>query len=236
MRSGLLRAHGMEPRNRLLLVGAPGTGKTSLAEAVAEALSVPLFSIRYESLIGSFLGETASRLRRVFDFAKTTPCVLFFDEFDSLAKERGDIHETGEIKRVVSSLLMQIDGLPPYCVLIGATNHPHLLDTASWRRFQIRLELPLPSTGVVTSYIESFGRLFDEPLGKRPSTIARQLMPIDFSELETFCLDVKRQHILAMGNHSLAGIVEQQLQNQGIFRIASRFGDKGGNDGQPATT
>jgi len=95
--------------------------------------------VRYEAVVGSFLGETSSRLRRLFDFARTHPCVLFFDEFDTLGKERGDVHETGEIKRVVSSLLLQIDALPSYVVVVTATNHPELLDRAVWRRFQMRL-------------------------------------------------------------------------------------------------
>lgn len=236
MRSSLLRAHGMEPRHRLLLVGAPGTGKTSLAEAIAETLSLPLFYIRYESLIGSFLGETASRLRRVFDFAKTTPCVLFFDEFDSIAKERGDIHETGEIKRVVSSLLLLIDDLPSYCILIGATNHPHLLDTASWRRFQVRMELPLPSLKVVELYIRSFGEIFDESLGSSPATIAKSLMPTDFSELESFCLDVRRQYVLAMGGRPLSRIVNEQLRNRSIYRKVNRQGFEGDRDGESTVT
>ena len=89
-RADLFRAHGMEPRHRILLVGPPGTGKTTLAEAIAEAVSVPLLVVRYESMIGSYLGETAARLKRFFDYARTTPCVLFFDEFDAIGKERGD--------------------------------------------------------------------------------------------------------------------------------------------------
>ena len=93
-----------------------------MAEAIAEAIAVPLFVVRYEAMIGSYLGETAARLKRVFDYARTTPCVLFFDEFDAIGKERGDIHETGEIKRVVTSLLMQFDDLPSYTILAGATN------------------------------------------------------------------------------------------------------------------
>ena len=140
-RASVLRTHSLEPRHRVLLVGPPGNGKTSLAEAIAEALSAPFFVVRYEALIGSFLGETASRLKRVFDYARTTPCVLFFDEFDAVGKERGDVYETGEIKRVVSSLLMQVDDLPSYTVVVAATNHAELLDRAAWRRFQVRLAL-----------------------------------------------------------------------------------------------
>ena len=130
-RADVLRAHGLEPRHRVLLVGPPGTGKTTLAEGLAEAIAVSLFVVRYEAIIGSYLGETAARLKRVFDYARTTPCVLFFDEFDAIGKERGDIHETGEIKRVVTSLLMQIDELPSYTIIVAATNHPELLDRAS---------------------------------------------------------------------------------------------------------
>ena len=145
LRADLLRSYGLELRHKILLVGAPGNGKTSLAEAIAESLMIPFLTIRYEQLIGSYLGETASRLGQLFDYARTRPCVLFFDEFETLGKERGDTHETGEIKRVVSSLLLQIDSLPSYVVVIAATNHDDLLDKAAWRRFQIRVELPSPT-------------------------------------------------------------------------------------------
>ena len=155
-RSDLLQSYGIEPRNKLLLIGPPGNGKTSLAEAIAEALMVPLLTVRYESIIGSYLGETASRLSKLFEYAKTRECVLFFDEFETLGKERGDVHETGEIKRVVSSLLMQIDALPSYVIAIAATNHDTLLDKAAWRRFQIRLEIPKPTRSSLEEYYRFF--------------------------------------------------------------------------------
>ena len=110
---------------------------TSLAEAIAEKLMLPFLTVRYENIIGSYLGETASRLVKLFDYVKTQSCVLFFDEFETIGKERGDTNETGEIKRVVSSLLMQMDNLPSYVIVIAATNHDVLLDKATWRRFQI---------------------------------------------------------------------------------------------------
>jgi hypothetical protein len=120
VRADVLRAHGYEPRHKVLLSGPPGNGKTSYAEAVAEALALPFFVVRYDALIGSYLGETNTRLRKLFDYVRTQSCVLFFDEFDSIGKERGDTHETGEIKRVVSFLLMQIDQLPSYVLTIGS--------------------------------------------------------------------------------------------------------------------
>ena len=215
-RADLLRSHGIEPRNRILLVGPPGTGKTSLAESIAEAVAVPLFVVRYEAVIGSYLGETASRLKRVFDYARTTPCVLFFDEFDAIGKERGDIHETGEIKRVVSSLLMQIDDLPSYTIVIGATNHPELLDRASWRRFQLRLTLPMPDTKAISLYIERFSARFNESFGQSPTTIAKRLGSTSYAEVEQFCLDIQRQYILALGERPLKSLVIEQLQKWAI--------------------
>ena len=155
-RADLLRSYNLEPRNRVLLIGPPGNGKTSLAETIAEALLVPLLVVRYESIVGSYLGDTAGRLKKLFDHAATQKCVLFFDEFETLGKERGDPHETGEIKRVVSSLLLQIDNLPSHVMVIGATNHGELLDRAVWRRFQIRMNLPLPTQSALTEWFEKF--------------------------------------------------------------------------------
>ena len=134
----------MEPRNRVLLQGAPGNGKTSLAEAIAAEAMLPFYVARYEGIVSSFLGETAGRIDHMFEFVRTRRCVLFFDEFDTIAKERADTHETGEIKRVVSTLLLQIDRLPSHVIVVSATNHAELLDRAAWRRFQIRLFLNPP--------------------------------------------------------------------------------------------
>jgi SpoVK/Ycf46/Vps4 family AAA+-type ATPase len=211
-RADVLRGHGLEPRSRILLVGPPGTGKTTLVEGLAEAVAVSMFVVRYEAMIGSYLGETAARLKRVFDYARTTPCVLFFDEFDAIGKERGDVHETGEIKRVVTSLLMQIDELPSYTIVAAATNHPELLDRAAWRRFQVRVNLPLPTQKELASYIETFLMNFDEALGVSPVSIAKSLGAISYAEAEQFCLDVRRRQVLAMGTQPLKAILSEQLK------------------------
>lgn len=211
-RSSLLRAHGLDPRHRLLLVGPPGNGKTSLAEAIAEALAVPFFVVRYEAMIGSYLGETASRLKRVFDYVRTTPCVLFFDEFDAVGKERGDIHETGEIKRVVTSLLMHVDELPSYAVVIAATNHSELLDRAVWRRFQLRLGLPAPGEKELTEYFDRFLASFDKRPGVTAPSIAKRLGAISYAEAEEFMLDVRRRDVMTMKERPLKKTIEEQLR------------------------
>lgn len=211
-RASLLRSHSLEPRHSALLVGPPGNGKTSLAEAVAESLAVPFFVVRYEAMIGSFLGETASRMKRVFDYARTTPCVLFFDEFDTVGKERGDTHETGEIKRVVTSLLMQIDDLPSYVVILAATNHSELLDRAVWRRFQLRLPLPVPTQKQLASYLTTLSERSDLKLGVGAAQIAKTLGRVSFSEAEQFFLDVARRQVLAAGERTPAEIAKQQLK------------------------
>lgn len=210
-RADLLRSHNLEPRHRILLTGPPGNGKTSLAEALATELALPLLSVRYESIIASYLGETAVRLSKLFDEVRTYRSLLFFDEFDVVGKERGDAHETGEIKRVVSSLLLQIDNLPSHVVVVTATNHPELLDRAVWRRFQVRLNLPAPTPSLATEWFRRFERRFGEKLGTTPETLAKQLKGSSFSELEQFGLDVQRQHALRVPNCSLARIVAERL-------------------------
>lgn len=210
-RVDLLRAYNLEPRHRILLAGPPGNGKTSLAEALATELTVPLLVVRYESVIASYLGETAARLSRLFERVRTQRCVLFFDEFDVVGKERGDIQETGEIKRVVSSLLLQIDDLPSYVVVVTATNHPELLDRAAWRRFQLRLDLPAPSPSLAQEWFRRFEERFGMPLGLAPSTLAERLQGLSFSELEQFALDVQRQYVLQLPGSDMKKIVRDRL-------------------------
>lgn len=128
----------------LLLYGPPGVGKTILARYVAAQLGLPLLIARSDALISSFLGNTAKNLRALFEHARRRPCVLFLDEIDSIAKMRDDQHELGELKRVVISLLQNIDSLDGRTVLLAATNHAHLLDSALWRRFAYQIELKQP--------------------------------------------------------------------------------------------
>ena len=192
----VLRSHGLEPRNRLLLTGPPGNGKTSVAEGIAEALMLPLFVVRYEEVIGSYLGETATRLAQVFTDARTRRCVLFFDEFDAVAKERGDEHETGEIKRVVTSLLLNVDDLPPHVIVIAASNHPELLDRAVDRRFQLRLALLAPTAKERTEWFQNLRDELNGPVGMTAETFAKRTAGASFSRLEDLAEDIRRRRVL----------------------------------------
>ena len=211
-RADLLRSYGIEPRHRLLLAGPPGNGKTSVVESIAAELMLPLYVIRYEGVVSSFLGETASRLDNAFEFVRTRRCVLFFDELDTIAKERADEHETGEIKRVVSTLLLQIDRLPPHVILVGATNHDELLDRAAWRRFQIRTELNPPTRAQATRFLERLAQRFGGDLGYAPRTLADRLAGSSFAELEEFAMDVRRRAILELPDANMRKIVKGRLE------------------------
>lgn len=211
-RSDLLRSHNIEPRNRVLLEGPPGNGKTSVAEAIAAAVMLPFYVVRYEGLISSFLGETAARLDQAFEFVRSRRCVLFFDEFDAIAKERSDTHETGEIKRVVSTLLLQIDRLPAHVIVIAATNHAELLDRAAWRRFQVRLELAPPSRAAATAFLERLIVRLGGELGLAPRTLADRLAGASFAELEEFAVDVRRRFVLAGPDGRLPEIAKSRLE------------------------
>jgi SpoVK/Ycf46/Vps4 family AAA+-type ATPase len=172
---------------------------------------VPFIVARYDGLIASYLGETSSRLRKLFDYVRTRQCVLFFDEFDTVGKERGDAHEIGEIKRVVSSLLLQIDDLPSHVVVVTATNHPELLDRAVWRRFQLRLQLPPPSQKEIEAYfVAAEGRL-QFPLGVPARKLAEKLQGANYSELEDFLSDVSRRCVLSQPVPNVQQIVQQRL-------------------------
>ncbi|WP_040536920.1 AAA family ATPase [Schleiferilactobacillus shenzhenensis] len=158
MRNALMKK-GIEANSRLLLYGPPGTGKTSLARYVSVQTGLPLVTARLDALVSSLLGDTAKNIRRVFEYAGQQPCVLFLDEFDAIAKVRDDKNELGELKRVVNSLIQNIDGFDNSSILIAATNHAQLLDNAIWRRFDTTLALSLPNDQIREELITYFAQV-----------------------------------------------------------------------------
>ncbi|MEI5875903.1 AAA family ATPase [Bacillus paranthracis] len=142
--SEILSTYNLKAMNKILFCGAPGTGKTYSAQVLSSVLRIPLVYIRFDSIISSYLGETATNLRKVFEFIKNGMWIVLFDEVDIIGKNRNDQHESGEIKRVVNNFLQMLDNYEGNSILIAATNHPHILDPAVWRRFDevIKFELP----------------------------------------------------------------------------------------------
>jgi SpoVK/Ycf46/Vps4 family AAA+-type ATPase len=156
-----IREHGLTPMRKLLLVGPPGTGKTMTAAAVSGELGLPLFTIQLDGLITKYMGETASKLRLVFDAMQETRGVYFFDEFDALGAERGNRNDVGEIRRVLNSFLQLLELDESDSLIICATNHEHVLDRALFRRFDAVFEYGLPSREVAVQVMRARLALLD---------------------------------------------------------------------------
>lgn len=143
-RSDVLRSYGMKPSAKVIFFGPPGCGKTLAAEVIAFELDRPLAIVRLDALVSSFLGETAANLRKVFEFIAEHSMVVLFDEFDAIGKERSDTSEHGELRRVVNAVLQMMDAYQGESIILAATNHEQILDTAIWRRFDEFIEFPVP--------------------------------------------------------------------------------------------
>lgn len=165
----LLRANSLRANSKLLLCGPPGCGKSITAEMLAFELNLPLVTVRIDSVVSSFLGETASNLRKIFEFIKSYRVVAFFDEFDALAKERSNRDEHGELKRVVNSFLQLMDSYSGHSVIVAATNHEGDLDKALWRRFDEILKFENPAIEQIKELlkIKLKNFLHDVPIGSK---------------------------------------------------------------------
>ena len=152
-RADVLRSYGLQPAQKLLFCGPSGCGKTLAAEVIAHSLSLPLVLVRLDSVISSFLGETAANLRKVFDYIVQYPVVALFDEFDALAKDRGDTADHGELKRSVNAVLQMLDGYRGSSILIATTNYESLLDHAVWRRFDEVMRFEMPNLGQIKNLL-----------------------------------------------------------------------------------
>ena len=150
-----IQAHGLTPRRKLLLVGPPGTGKTLTASVLAGELAIPLFVVRLDALITKFMGETAAKLRQIFDAIASMRGVYFFDEFDAIGSQRGFINDVGEIRRVLNSFLQMLEQDQSNSVIIAATNHPQALDYALFRRFDDVIEYGLPNNTQIVAILKA---------------------------------------------------------------------------------
>jgi ATP-dependent Zn protease len=194
-RAEILKSHGVKPRTKLLLCGPPGCGKTMMAEVIAAELGLPILYTRFDAIVSSYLGQTSANLRKVFDYACAGTWVVFFDEFDAIGKSRDDLSEHGELKRVINSFLQLLDGFRGDSLVIAATNHEHLLDSAIWRRFDEILRLGRPSAKDIEKLISM--KLASIPHPKiEPQMYAKSLLGLSHAEIERICYDAIRFCVL----------------------------------------
>jgi SpoVK/Ycf46/Vps4 family AAA+-type ATPase len=192
----VLEANGLRPATRLLFCGPPGCGKTVTAEAMANALGLPLLYTRFDSIISSLLGETASNLRKVFDYAARGTWVVLFDEFDAIGRARDDATEHGELKRVVNAFLQMLDHFKGRSLVIAATNFEQSLDPALWRRFDEVLRFARPDPQQVEQLLRKrCGSRLVQNLDVAP--VVRSLGGSSHADVERLALDALKRMALA---------------------------------------
>ena len=187
-----LREKGIARRSKLLFYGPPGCGKSLTASALAAELSIPLFLVRFDAVIGAYLGQTAIHLRQLFQFAETTPCVLLFDELDALGKRRGNPADVGELDRIVIALMQELEHSSPQGIVIGTSNVAEHLDDALWRRFDFALEFKSPNQKVLVSFAQ---RIAADMQVKLPDdVVAKVAKARNFANAESMVIaEVRRQ-------------------------------------------
>ncbi len=215
-----IREHGLSPRRKLLLVGPPGTGKTLTASVLAGELGLPLFLVRLDALITKFMGETAAKLRQVFDAVADVRGIYFFDEFDAIGSQRGLTNDVGEIRRVLNSFLQIIDQDNSNSVIVAATNHPELLDYAVFRRFDDVVEYGLPQQIQIIQVLKS--KLVNFKMGSRVwSDLSRTALGLSYADISRAAEDAIKDAIIHDRSTLTQADVEKTIEERKAMRSRS---------------
>jgi len=227
-RCELLETHGMRPKRRLLFCGPPGCGKTLTAEVLAGELGLPLLYTRFDAIISSYLGQTATHLRKIFEYAAKGRWVLFFDEFDAIGKSRDNLTEHGELKRVVNSFLQLLDNFTAPSLVIAATNHEGLLDRALWRRFDEIIRFDRPSRDQIPAIVKRKLSAFRHKGLKLTDSLLDAMVGFSHADIERVCFDAIKEALLdgqseLTNQHFVAALAQEQRRQAIINTTASNY-------------
>lgn len=219
-----VRRHGLKVRSKLLFCGPPGCGKTLCAEVFAAELGLPLFVVKLDALISSYLGETAGNVRKIFEFAQKQPCVLFLDEFDALARSRDEAGDHNELRRVVNSLLLFIDRMTPRGFLVAATNLDESLDPAIWRRFDEVVWFDRPNRRMASRYLTM--KFKNVRTNFAPDELASEMDGFSYAEIERVCVQAIKEAIIGCRKTTtredvLSAVADERRRRAGQLRFAT---------------
>lgn len=209
-----LASLGLDPTRSAIFVGKPGVGKTLTSRWLAAQLNLPLYVLDLTAVMSSLLGRSGSNIRAALDFAKSSPCILLLDEIDSIAKRRSDDSDIGELKRLVTVILQELDEWPAEGLLLAATNHPELIDPALWRRFDLKVEFELPDRKSIKEAIKHFAGQDYALLSRWADVLAFAFEGESFSDIERAIQRFRRA--LALGTDSDANMVEDFIKTRAI--------------------
>jgi len=212
-----LKGYGLSPRRKLLFTGSPGTGKTMSAAVLANELNLPLYTIVLDNLITRFMGETASKLRLVFDHIAQTRAIYLFDEFDAIGAQRGTQNDVGEIRRVLNSFLIFVEQDISESVIIAATNHPELLDTALHRRFDDIIQFEKPKVEQILELIRSRLAAFNIK-GLKLGNVAKSAEGLSAAEVTRACEEAAKDSVLHSNGKISAKLISKHIKRRQQIR------------------
>lgn len=226
LNSKKLYAKAMQPKKNILFCGPPGTGKTFAAKIISSVTTYPFVYVLFDAIISSFLGETATNLRKIFSFIEKGRFLVLFDEFDVVGKKRDDPNEHGEIKRVVNNFIQMLDNYHSESIIIAATNHPHLLDTAIWRRFDEILYFDLPNSFQRNQLFTNYLKLIEVEEDFGLSLLVRKTNKFSGADIAKICNDairrvlIENRKIVTKGDLALS--LKDQLRRKKILKKINR--------------